>query len=247
VNTRLIAKLDVKPPFVVKPVMFEGLRKMGSPKDLANKYYNQGADEIFYIDIVASLYRREILLDQIKNACDEIFVPFAVGGGVKSIQDFSALFQSGADKVLINTYALQDDPSIIDKAAKMFGSQSVVVSIEAKKWSNHYECYSDCGRIRSETNVYEWMKEAESRGAGEILLQSVDRDGRKRGFDLELSANAVSLVNIPVVISSGCGKLEDIKDLVQHANPSGVAIASSLHYDDFTVNDVRDYLMMEGQ
>jgi cyclase len=240
--TRLIAKLDVKPPYVVKPVHFEGLRKIGNPSELAKKYYDQGADELFYIDIVSSLYQREILFDGIEKVANELFIPFAVGGGVKSIDDFSKMFHMGADKVVINTYAIQEDPSIINKAAKIFGSQAVVVNIEAKKWQNHWECYTDCGRIQSQKNVLEWAKEVEQRGAGEILLQSVDTDGRCRGFDIELAKKVVSLVDIPVVVSSGAGSLEDIKTLIKVANPSGVAIASLLHYDRVNIQDIKQYL-----
>ena len=240
--TRIIAKLDVKPPYVVKPVHFEGLRKMGDPSELAKKYYNQGADELFYIDIVSSLYQREILFDDIEKVANELFIPFAAGGGVKSIDDFSKMFHMGADKVVINTYAIQKDPSIIDKAAKIFGSQAVVVNIEAKRWQEHWECYTDCGRIQSQKDVSEWASEVEQRGAGEILLQSVDADGRCRGFDIELASKVVNLVNIPVVVSSGAGSLEDIKILIKVANPSGVAIASLLHYDRATIQDVKKYL-----
>lgn len=241
-KTRIIAKLDVKPPFVVKPVHFEGLRKMGSPVELAKKYYNQGADELFYIDIVASLYQREILFDDIVKTANELFIPFAVGGGVKTIEDFSKLFHMGADKVVINTYAVQENPDIINQAAEIFGNQAVVINIEAKKWADWYECYTDCGRIQSGKNVLEWVKEVEQRGAGEILLQVVDKDGRQRGFDLELSKKVVESVSIPVIVTSGAGKLEDIKDLIKYAKPSGVAIASLLHYDKFTINDIKKYL-----
>jgi len=240
--TRIIAKLDVKPPYVVKPVHFEGLRKMGDPSELAKKYYSQGADELFYIDIVSSLYQREILFDGIEKVANELFIPFAAGGGVKSIDDFSKMFHMGADKVVINTYAIQKDPSIIDKAAKIFGSQAVVVNIEAKRWQEQWECYTDCGRIQSQKDVSEWASEVEQRGAGEILLQSVDADGRCRGFDIELSLKIVNLVNIPVVVSSGAGSLEDIKTLVEVAQPSGVAIASLLHYDRTTVQEIKKYL-----
>lgn len=244
--TRIIAKLDVKPPQVVKPVHFEGLRKIGLPNDVALKYYAQGADEIFYIDIVASLYRREILYKEIEAACQDIFVPFAVGGGVRQLDDFSKLFHSGADKVVINSYALQDDPTIIDAAAARFGSQSVVVNIEAKKWNNWWECYSDCGRIQSKKSVLEWVKEVEERGAGEIILQSVDTDGRRRGFDLELISEVNQLVNIPVVAASGAGKPEDVLSVIKEANPSGVAISSLLHYDITTVLDLKKYLQENG-
>lgn len=245
-STRIIAKLDVKPPYVVKPVHFEGLRKVGLPNEIAAKYYQQGADEIFYIDIVASLYQRKILLYQVEQACSDIFVPFAVGGGVQTLHDFSELFHHGADKVVINTHALQTNPNIIDEAAKCFGSQAVVVNIESKRWDNWSECYSDCGRIRSGKNVLDWAKEVESRGAGEILLQSVDHDGRQRGFDLELAQKVVSLVNIPVVVASGAGKPDDVLDLIKIAQPSGVAIASLLHYDKSTIKELKEYLRTNG-
>ena len=241
-TVRIIAKLDVKPPYVVKPVHFEGLRKMGDPSEMAKKYYNQGADELFYIDIVSSLYQREILFHEIEKVANNLFIPFAAGGGVKNIDDFSKMFHMGADKVVINTYAVQEDPSIIDKAAKIFGSQAVVVNIEAKRWQEHWECYTDCGRIQSQKDVSEWASEVEQRGAGEILLQSVEADGRCRGFDIELASKIVNLVNIPVVVSSGAGSLEDIKILIEVANPSGVAIASLLHYDRVTVQEIKKYL-----
>lgn len=245
-SIRIIAKLDVKPPFVVKPVHFEGLRKMGNPSDLAKKYYNQGADELFYIDIVSSLFQREILFEQIEEVAQTLFIPFAAGGGVKSVDDFSRMFHNGADKVVINTFAIQKDPSIIDNAAKVFGSQAVVVNIEAKRWSDDIECFTDCGRIQSGKNVFQWVKEAESRGAGEILLQSVDMDGRRRGFDMSLAKEVVNLIDIPVVVSSGAGNLEDIKMLIEFANPSGVAIASMLHYGDYSIKDIKKYLRKHG-
>lgn len=241
-NTRIIVKLDTKPPYVVKPVHFEGLRKIGKPEELAKKYYLQGADELIYIDIVSSLYQRDIILEDIEKTANELFIPFGVGGGVKTIDDFSKLFHKGADKVLINTYALQNDPDIIDHASKIFGSQAVVINIEAKKNSNGYECFSDCGRIESGKDVIEWAKEVEQRGAGEIMLQSIDTDGRRRGFDLELAKSVVESVNIPVVIGSGAGTLEDIRKVIEYAKPSGVAIASILHYDTFTIKDIKEYL-----
>jgi len=245
-RTRIIAKLDVKPPYVVKPVHFEGLRKIGNPFELAKKYYDQGADEIVYIDIVASLYQREILLDQIEKTANELFVPFGVGGGVKSIDDFSRMFHAGADKVLINTHAIQENPDIINQAAEIFGNQAVVVNIEAKRWDKWWECYTDCGRIQSGKDVLEWVKEAEHRGAGEILLQSVDHDGRQKGFDKELAKKVVDSVDIPVIIGSGAGTLEDIKDVIDYAAPSGIAIASLLHYDKLTIREIKSYLSANG-
>jgi len=244
--TRIIAKLDVKPPYVVKPVHFEGLRKIDIPKNLAKKYYDQGADEVMYIDIVASLYRREILFEQIEETANELFIPFGVGGGVKTIDDFSKLIHIGADKVLINTYALQEDNKIIKNAAEIFGNQAIVVNIEAKKLEKTWECYTDCGRIQTGKDVIEWAKEVEQNGAGEILLQSVDHDGRRKGFDLELSKKVVESVNIPVVVCSGANSLENIKEVIEYAKPSGVAIASLLHYDQVTINDIKQYLKNHG-
>ena len=245
-KTRIIAKLDVKPPFVVKPVHFEGLRKVGTPPEMAKKYYLQGADEIMYIDIVSSLYQRNIIFDEIEKTANELFIPFGVGGAVRSIEDISKLFHIGADKVAINTYAVQENPDIINKAAEIFGNQAIVVNIEAKKWDTHWECYTDCGRIQSGKNVLEWVKEVEARGAGEILLQSVDKDGRNRGFDLELCKKVVELVDIPVVVASGAGSLEDIKNVIEYAKPSGVAIGSLLHYDKVTINEIKTYLRSHG-
>lgn len=243
---RIIAKLDVKPPYVVKPVHFEGLRKMGSPDELARKYYEQGADELFYIDIVSSLYERNFISQSIELAANQLFIPFAVGGGVRSVDDFSKILQIGADKVVINTFAVQNDPNIIDNAAKVFGSQAVVVNIEAKKWANNWECYTDCGRIQSGKDVLDWAKEVEDRGAGEILLQSVDYDGRCNGFDIQLAKKVVDMVLIPVVISSGAGTLDDIKELIKFSNPSGVAIASMLHYNRASISDIKRFLRTNG-
>ena len=245
-RTRIIAKLDVKPPYVVKPVHFEALRKIDSPVNLAKKYYEQGADELFYIDIVASLYQRKILNNDIKKTASQLFIPFSVGGGVKTVDDFSKLLHIGADKVIINTHAVQVDPDIINKSAEIFGSQAVVVNIEAKKWDSYWECFTDCGRIQSSKNVLDWVLEVERRGAGEILLQSVDTDGKQKGFDIELAKVVIPSVDIPVVVSSGAGSLEDIKTLIEEANPSGIAIASLLHYDKVTIQEIKKYLRNNG-
>ena len=161
---------------------------------------------------------------------------------LKTLDDFSKLIYNGADKVAINTYAIQEDPEIINQAAQIFGNQAVIVNVEAKKWENHYECYTDCGRIQSGKNVIEWVKEVESRGAGEIFLQSVDRDGRQKGFDIHLAKKVIESVKIPVVVASGAGSLENIKELIEYAKPSGVAISSILHYDKFSIKEVKDYL-----
>lgn len=245
-KTRIIAKLDVKPPYVIKPVHFEGLRKIGLSVDLAKKYYQQGADEIMYIDSVASLYQREILFNEVEKTANELFIPFGVGGGVKTLDDFSRLFDNGADKVAINTYAVQENPEIINQAAQIFGNQAVILNIEAKKWEKYYECYTDCGRIQSGKNVIDWVKEVELRGAGEIFLQCVDKDGRQNGYDIELAKKVVESVKIPVVVASGAGNLENIKELINYAKPSGVAISSILHYNLFSIKEIKDYLRINN-
>lgn len=243
---RVIAKLDVKPPQVVKPVHFEGLRKIGLPEELARTYYEQGADEVFYVDIVASLYRREILLEQIAATARNLLVPFAVGGGVRTVEDFTRLFHHGADKVVINTGAL-GEPTIIDAAARVFGGQSVVLNVEAKRLpQGGWTCYSDCGRIPSGRDLLEWVKEAQERGVGEILLQSVDTDGRRRGFDVELISAVVDAVRIPVVAASGAGSLDHILDVAKQARPSGIAVASVLHYGQADIGQIKRHLKQNG-
>ena len=243
---RIIARLDVKPPYVVKPVHFEGLRKVGTPDELALKYYNQGADELLYTDIVASLYQRGILLDLIQKTANDLLIPFTAGGGVRTIDDFAHLLHNGVDKVIINTYALQQDPSIITRAAEIFGSQAVMVHIVAKKWSGWWECYSDCGRIRSGKDAFDWAMEVERLGAGEILVSSVDQDGRRRGFDTDLIKGIVSQVTIPVIAGSGAGSREDVKHVIEVAEPDAVAISSLLHYNISSILDLKKYLSDEG-
>jgi len=243
---RVIARLDVKPPYVVKPVHFEGLRKMGDPSQLALKYYNQGADEIAYMDIVASLYQRPIQMDPITKTAKELYIPLAAGGGVQNIGDIENLLHHGIDKVIINTFALQHDSQIIEKAAKIFGSQAIVVHIVAKKWSDGWECYSDCGRIRSGKDALTWAKEVENLGAGEIIISSVDQDGRKCGFDIDLISLIVKNVKIPVIAASGAGSLEHIKEMIDRAHPDAVAVGSLLHYNLVTIGTIKKYLNANG-
>ena len=243
---RIIAKLDVKPPYVVKPVHFEGLRKVGCPQALAEKYYRQGADEILYIDIVASLYRREVLFEQVQETVRDIFIPFAVGGGVTDLEDMTRLFHCGADKIAINTHLVQQRADLLDEASKLFGSQSVVLNIEAKHWDGSWECYSDCGRQRSGRDVIAWVKEAEQRGAGEVVIQSVDRDGRRCGFDIDLLGEVKAAVGIPVVAASGAGSVSDIVTLCRQVPVDAVAVASVLHYDTTTIADIKRELQQSG-
>jgi len=239
---RIIARLDVKPPTVVKPIRFEGNRQIGNPRELARKYYNQGADEIFYLDIVASLYQRNIIIEGVTDTSEDLFIPFAAGGGVRTISDFELLLHHGVDKVVINTYALQHDPTIIERAAMIFGSQAVVVHLEAKKMGERWECYSDCGRSRSGKDVLDWVDDVVDLGAGEIFVSSVDTDGLQQGFDIALIRDVVDRVNIPVVAGSGAGSLEHIYSMIQQAKPDAVAVASILHYRVTTISDIKHYL-----
>ena len=241
--TRLIARLDVKPPFVVKPVYFEGLRKVGDPVEMAKQYYDQGADEIFYIDIVASLYRREILFDQIEKVASQLFVPFAVGGGIKTIDDISRLLHSGADKVILNTHVLQEDASLIDRAAEKFGSQAVTVHIQAKKYDDRtYFCFSEMGKIMSNRTIKSWIQEIQERGVGEILLSSIDYDGLLKGCDIALIESIVGAIKVPLVVGSGIGTISHMTQIVSQFPVSGFAIASALHTHRINFSEIRQEL-----
>jgi cyclase len=244
-NIRLIARLDIKAPNLVKGIQLEGLRKMGDPNEFALKYYLQGADEIFYADIVASLYERNSLLDIIEKTTDNVFVPITVGGGLRSIGDVSAALRAGADKVSINTAAIKR-PEIISEIAKRFGNQCMVLSIQAKHHGNHWEAYYDNGREHSNLDVIEWAKRGEELGAGEIMLTSVDKEGTAKGFDVELVKAVTDVVSIPVIASGGMGKLDDIDPLIQQGNADAVAMAHVLHYDQFSIDEIRDYCTSKG-
>ncbi len=239
-NVRLIARLDIKAPNLVKGIQLEGLRKLGVPNDFAIRYYQQNVDEIFYTDIVASLYERNSLLDIIEQTSSDIFVPITVGGGLRNIDDVAAALRVGADKVSINTAAIKK-PSIITEVSRRFGSQCMMLSIEAKRYHDHWEAYHDNGRERSGLDVIEWARQGESLGAGEIILTSVDQEGTASGFDVELVRAVTDAVNIPVIASGGMGKLSDISSVVNDAHADAVAMAHVLHYDIFTIQDIRDF------
>ena len=239
-NIRLIARLDVKSPNLVKGIQFEGLRKLGDPYKFAMKYYLQGADEIFYSDIVASLYERNSLLEIIKETTNDIFVPITVGGGLRSIDDVTAALRAGADKVSINTAAIKN-PNIITQVSRKFGSQCMVLSIQAKWQGDHWEAYYDNGREHSYFDVTDWAKKGEELGAGEIILTSVDREGTSKGFDVDLIKSVTDVVSIPVIASGGMGKLEDINFAIKDGNADAVAMATILHYDRQDINSIRNY------
>ena len=237
-NVRLIARLDVKAPNLVKSIQLEGLRKLGDPNEFALRYYQEGIDEIYYEDIVASLYERNSLLDIVEQTTRDIFVPVTVGGGLRSVDDVAAVLRAGADKVAINTAAIKN-PDIISAVARRFGSQCMVLSVQAKQSGSSWEAYFDNGREHSGLDVIEWAKKGEVLGAGEILLTSVDREGTAKGFDLELIQAVTERVDIPVIASGGMGKLEDLGEVVQVGRADAVAMADILHYGRIKLKEIR--------
>lgn len=230
-NTRIIPRLDIKGPNLVKGIHLEGLRVLGRPEDFSRYYYENGADELLYIDIVASLYERNSLLHIIEKTAQEIFIPLTVGGGLRSIEDMRTVLRAGADKVAVNT-AFIKNPELIKEASEKFGSSTIVVSIEAKKQPDgKYECYTDNGRVRTGINVIEWTEKAVKLGAGEILLTSVDQEGTGKGYDLELTRRVAESVPIPVIACGGAGSTGDVYEAIVKGKADAVSIASILHYN----------------
>jgi cyclase len=237
---RLIPRLDIKGPNLIKGVHLEGLRVVGEPQAHARRYYEQGADELLYVDVVASLYGRNSLHDIVARAARDIFVPLTVTGGIRSVDDVIMLLRSGADKVGVNTAATKR-PELISEIAQKFGSQCMVLSIEAKNISpGRWEVYTDNGRERTGTDVIEWAKRGVELGAGEILLTSIDREGTRSGFDLELVNSVSNVVRVPVIASGGMGKLEDIRLVTLEGAADAVAMADVLHYQRLTIPAMRD-------
>lgn len=236
---RLIARLDIKGPNLIKGIHLEGLRVIGDPQKYAQKYYKAGIDELLYIDIVASLYGRNNLTDIVQRTAENIFVPITVGGGIRSLKDVQTLLRAGADKVAINTAATQN-PQLIKEVARSFGSQCMVLSIEAIKHGHgKWEAYTDNGRNHTGMDVVEWAKRAVDLGAGEILLTSIAQEGTRKGFDIELTRAVSQAVSVPVIASGGFGKLEHLPDVVHNGKADAVAIADALHYDRFSLEEIR--------
>ena len=245
-NTRLIARLDVKGSTLIKGVHLEGLRVLGDPQEYARRYYAEGADELIYIDIVATLYGRSKLTDIVRRTAEDVFIPMTVGGGIRSIEDVRDMLGAGADKVAINTAAVHR-PDLIVEVSRRFGSQCMVLSIEAKQQAEgHWEVYTDCGRERSGLDVVEWARRGEALGAGEILLTSVDREGTRQGFDLQLTRAITSVVGIPVIASGGMGNPSDLVDVVKQGRADAVAMADVLHYERATIGEVRQAAKSAG-
>jgi len=228
-NVRIIPRLDIKGPDLVKGIHLEGLRVLGQPSEFARHYYENGADELIFVDVVASLYQRNSLKEMISRIAQEIFIPLTVAGGIRTIQDIKEVLRAGADKVAVNTAAIKD-PEFIRTASRMFGSSTIVLSIEALLENGRYLAYTDNGREYTGVEAIGWAKKAEELGAGEILLTSIDRDGTGEGFDIELTRKISEAVSIPVIACGGCGDLEDIAGVIREGRADAVSMASVLHY-----------------
>jgi len=230
-NIRIIPRLDIKGPNLVKGIHFEGLRVLGKPENFARYYYENGADELIYMDAVASLYGRNSLLEIVEKTAREIFIPLTVGGGLRSIDDIRAVLRAGADKVSLNTAAIAN-PDLIHEASRIFGSSTIVVSIEAiRKSDGTYEAYVNYGRDRTDIDVFEWALRAVELGAGELMVTSINREGTGDGFDLELTRRIAESVSVPVIAGGGAGKIDDIYDVLIQGKSEAVAVASVLHYN----------------
>jgi len=238
-NIRLIPRLDIKSPNLIKGIQLEGLRVIGNPKEYARRYYEEGADELIYMDVVASLYGRNSLGSLVEEVANDVFIPMTVGGGIRSIADVDSLLRCGADKVAVNTAAI-NDPMLIGQIASRFGSQCMVLSVEAKRQCDgSYEAYTDNGRERSGRDVVLWAREAVERGAGEILLTSVDREGTRQGFDIDLVQMVSDAVRVPVIASGGLGSTEDAVSVVKDGQADAVAVADAFHYGRLSIPTLR--------
>ena len=238
---RLLTKLEVKNNYLIKAINYEGLRKIGNPNDFAKKYYDQGIDEIIFIDIVASLYGRDCLFDIIEKASKDIFVPITAGGGIKTLEDIRQLLNSGADKVAINTAFLKN-PNLITEFVSNFGSQCIVASIQAKKIDNTWYAYVENGKNNTNVNVIKWIDELTEKGVGEILLTSVDKDGTETGPDIELIKEVSNMCKIPLIVAGGISKKFELEKLNSINGIDGISISSSFHYDNLKIDQAKSVL-----
>jgi cyclase len=245
-NIRIIPRLDIKGPNLIKGVHLEGLRVIGDPQKFALHYYEAGADELVYMDIVASLYGRNNLSDIIQRAADQVFIPITVGGGIRSVDDARHILRSGADKVAINTAAI-GRPALITEVARKFGSQAMVLSIEAKQMAHgKWEAYTDNGRERTGLDVIEWVQRGVELGAGEVLLTSIDREGTRMGFDIDLVRQVSKAVPVPVIASGGMGTVDHFIEVVQKGLADAVAMADVLHYNRMQLSEIRVAALKAG-
>jgi len=242
---RVIARLDIKGPRLVKGIHLEGLRVIGDPAEHAVQYYRDGIDELVYMDVVASLYGRNSLTDVVAKTAQQIFVPLTVGGGVRNLEDISALLRAGADKIAINTAAIQR-PELVREASRSFGAQCLVVSIEAKRRrEGGWEAYTDNGRVRTGLDVLVWARRAVDLGAGELLVTSIDQEGTRKGFDLELVRAIASESSVPVIAGGGAGTPAHVADALDAA-ADGVSVASLLHYKLTSIPVLKSALRERG-
>lgn len=240
---RIIPRLDIKGPNVVKGIHCEGLRVVGNPIEFAKKYYLDGADELLCMDIVASLYQRNFDFDLLKAMAKEVFMPITAGGGIRSINDINNILRAGADKVAINTYAIKN-PAFVTEASRRFGSQCIVTSIEAKKIGNNkWEAYIDGGRERTGIDAVQWAKRAINLGAGEILITSIDNDGVKNGYDIELTKTISRFSTIPVIVHGGAENINSFSKILKECRVEGLSAASVFHYNELTIRDVKKSLL----
>lgn len=243
---RLIPRLDIKGPNLVKGIHLEGLRVLGKPEAFAQIYYEQGADELLYVDVVASLYGRNSLLEIVERTSQKIFIPLTVGGGLRTLEDIRQVLRAGADKALLNTAAVRQ-PELIREAARRFGSSTIVVSIEAIKQPNgRYEAFTDNGREETGLDAIGWALRAAELGAGELVVTSIDREGTGNGFDLELTRQIAEAVSIPVIACGGAGTVQHVCEVVTDGRADAVSLASVLHYHTIRHHDVLGDFSEEG-
>lgn len=242
---RIIPCLDVKEGRVVKGVSFVALRDAGDPVELARFYDKQGADELVFLDISASHEGKETMIEVVKIVATELSIPFTVGGGIRSLEDMKRLLRAGADKVSLNTAAL-DRPELIKEGADFFGSQCIVVAIDAKKNGDSWDVYTHGGRNKTNWSAVDWAKKCVELGAGELLLTSMDKDGSKDGFDLELTQAVREAVEVPVIASGGAGNKEHFNEVFKKVDADAALAASIFHYKETSVTEVKDYLRKEG-
>jgi cyclase len=238
---RIIPCLDVTDGRVVKGVNFVDLIDAGDPVEIAKKYNDQGADELTFLDITASSDNRGLILNIIEKVAEQVFIPLTVGGGVREINDIRRLLNAGADKVSINTAAIHN-PSLVSNAANRFGSQCIVVAIDAKKTGDHWEIFTHGGRNSTGINAVSWAQEMAERGAGELLVTSMDRDGTKSGFDNKLNKEISSRVNVPIIASGGVGNLDHMVEGVVNGHADAVLAASIFHFGEYTIEDAKAYM-----
>jgi cyclase len=242
---RVIPCLDVREGRVVKGVKFVNIRDAGDPVVLAERYYNDGADEITFLDITASHEKRDIMVDVVRRVAEKIFIPFTVGGGLRTVEDMRKMLLAGADKVSVNTAAVEN-PDLVREGSVRFGAQCIVVAVDAKREGDSWEVYTHGGRTPTGIDAIEWMKRVQELGAGEIMLTSMDADGTQAGFDIELTKRAVETLTIPVIASGGAGSLETISDVFIQANADATIIASLFHYGTYSIADVKNHMKEKG-